>query len=71
MVAYVQHVHYIDTVFVSPETVQLKAWRDVLSCSLVKERLVCVAIDEAHCIAEWSVDMTLFLYPIFFFFTLG
>ena len=40
----------------SPETVQLKAWRDVLYCTLVKERLVWVAIDEAHCIVEWSVD---------------
>lgn len=49
-------IHYNnDTVFMSPETVQLKAWRDVFSCTLVKERLVCVAIDEAHCIAEWSV----------------
>ena len=41
----------------SPETVQMKAWRDVLSCTLVKERLVCVAIDEAHCIAEWFVTL--------------
>ena len=45
----------------SPETVPLKAWRDVLSCTLVKERLVCVAIDEAHCIAEWSVDKFMYL----------
>jgi superfamily II DNA helicase RecQ len=44
-----------DTVFMSPETVQLKAWRDVFSCTLVKERLICVVIDEAHCIAEWCV----------------
>ena len=61
-VVYVQHVYYIiDAVFVSPETVQLKAWRDILSCSLVKKRLVCVAVDEAHFIAKWSVGM--FLYP--------
>ena len=39
----------------SPETVQLRAWREVLSGRVMKERLVCVAIDEAHCIAEWSV----------------
>ena len=64
-VAYVQDVHYIiDAVFASPETVQLKAWRDILSCSLVKKRLVCVVIDEAHCVAEWSVGM--FLYPILY-----
>lgn len=65
-VAYVQHVHYIiDAVLASPKTVQLKAWRDVLSCSLVKERLVRVAINEVHYIAKWSVSMLL-LYPIFY-----
>ena len=39
----------------SPETVQQKAWREVLSGPIMKERLVCVAIDEAHCVAEWLV----------------
>lgn len=42
-------------VFMSPETVQQKAWREVLSGPIMKERLVCVAIDEAHCVAEWLV----------------
>ena len=39
----------------SLESVQMKAWREVLSGPIMKERLVCVAIDEAHCIPEWFV----------------
>ena len=42
-------------VFFSPETLQLPAWRKVISSETFKDRLVLVAIDEAHCVSEWLV----------------
>ena len=39
----------------SPESVQVREWRSVLSSEVLKERLVLVAVDEAHCISEWLV----------------
>ena len=41
----------------SPETLQVVEWRNVLSSRRYKERLVLVAVDEAHCISEWSVSI--------------
>ena len=41
-------------VFLSPESLQLPVWIDTLSNSVFKKRLALVAIDEAHCIVEWS-----------------
>ena len=42
-------------VFVSPETILSTEWRDLLSDSTVKRRIVMVAVDEAHCISEWLI----------------
>lgn len=42
-------------VFVSPETILSTEWRDLLSDSTVKRRIVMVAVDEAHCISECVV----------------
>lgn len=43
----------INVVFVSPEVIQSKSFREFLSNPLVKQRLAIVAVDEAHCISEW------------------
>ena len=42
-------------VFLSPEVLELPAWRKVLSNKTFNDRLAIVAVDEAHCIAEWLV----------------
>ena len=39
----------------SPETLQVREWRSVLSGEVFKEQIVVVAVDEAHCISEWLV----------------
>ena len=39
--------------FLAPEMLELSAWKKVLSSEVFKERLAIVAVDEAHCIAEW------------------
>ena len=52
-------------VFLSPESLQLPVWRDTLSNSVFKKRLALAAIDEAHCIVEWSgpfIFCTTFIY---------
>ena len=41
-------------VFLSPEALLTDAiWRDMLQGAVYKERLVGVAIDEAHCVKKW------------------
>ena len=45
----------IFVVFVAPEILELPAWKKVLTSKDFSDRLSVVAVDEAHCIAEWSV----------------
>ena len=33
----------------------MPVWRKVISSTTFKDRLVLVAIDEAHCVSEWLV----------------
>ena len=40
-------------VFMSPETAVRDPWRRIFSC----DKLVIVAFDEAHCIAEWLATL--------------
>ena len=44
-------------VFLSPELLQLLEWKKVMSSKVFSEKLAIVAIDEAHCIAEWLVEV--------------
>lgn len=48
---------HIDTilVFMSPETLQVREWRSVLSGEMFSKQVVVVAVDEARCISEWLV----------------
>ena len=46
-------VIWIILVFMSPETLQVREWRSVLSGKGFKKQVVLVAVDEAHCISEW------------------
>lgn len=43
-------------VFMSPETLQVREWRSVLSDEIFRKQIVVVAVDEAHCISEWLVS---------------
>ena len=41
-------------VFASPECMlAVKRWREYLTCEHIKENLIAVAFDEAHCISQW------------------
>jgi len=42
----------------SPETATSSPWRDIFCCPVIKQHLVLVAVDEAHCICEWWVLCT-------------
>ena len=42
--------------FLAPEILELPAWKKVLTSKAFNDRLCTVTVDEAHCIAEWSVD---------------
>ena len=46
-------------VFMSPETLQVREWRSVLSSEVFKKQVVLVAVDEAHCISEWLVRLSI------------
>ena len=50
----------IDTfvVFMSPETLQVREWRSVLSGEGFKKQVVLVTVDKAHCIPEWLVRVS-------------
>ena len=41
----------------SPEVAVAAKWRDMFTDPYVKQHLVLVAVDEAHCIHEWLVSM--------------
>ena len=49
-------------VFMSPECATSKPWCTVFEDKYVKKHLLLVAVDEAHCITDWSV--TIFVYFI-------
>jgi ATP-dependent DNA helicase RecQ len=40
-------------IYGSPECFLSSTWRGILSTSRFKDSLVCVAVDEAHCISQW------------------
>ena len=41
-------------IFMSPESLlNNKQWRDVLLSRVFTDNLVCIAIDEAHCVPKW------------------
>ena len=41
-------------VFISPESMLANdQWREVLLSDVYQSKLVCVAIDEAHCVPKW------------------
>ena len=39
--------------FVAPEVIVRAPWRGIFECPVFKQRLVLIAVDEAHCIPEW------------------
>ena len=41
--------------FTSPEAILCSAWRESVQSKDVTERVVAVAIDEAHCVSKWWV----------------
>ena len=46
-------------VFMSPEIAVSGEWRKMFDSAYVKQQLVLIAIDEAHCIPEWLVMLCL------------
>lgn len=45
-------------VFMSPETVASPEWRQLLAEPALQHRVCMVAIDEAHCVYEWLVQVS-------------
>lgn len=43
-------------IYISPERLQLKSFRDSLNSMQVNSKVCAVAIDEAHCVSEWGHD---------------
>jgi len=40
--------------FAAPEAiVGVKEWRDLLLSSPLRDRVVAIAVDEAHCVSKW------------------
>ena len=42
-------------VYITPESLMSRKWRQMLCTSLYTQRLKAVVIDEAHCIDKWFV----------------
>ena len=49
----------IPLVYSSPEAILSPKWRRTLTSKVWIERIIAVAIDEAHCIVEWLVILLL------------
>ena len=45
----------------SPEVAVSSEWRKMVDSDVVKQQLVLVAVDEAHCTPEWLVCSVLIL----------
>ena len=48
----------------SPETAVAAEWRRVFTNAYVKLKLALIAIDEAHCITEWSASYVCIMYGL-------
>lgn len=47
----------VQLVFVTPETIiENPTYRNMLLSSIYRKKLVCVAVDEAHCMKVWGTD---------------
>ena len=46
----------------SPETAVAAEWRRVFTNAYVKLKLALIAVDEAHCITEWSASYMCIMY---------
>ena len=51
-------------VFMSPEIAVVPPWRKIFKTPCFHENLCLVAIDEAHCIAEWYVANYLTVFAV-------
>ena len=52
---------YVLPVVMMPPEVATTSWRSVLEKQHVKKNLVLIAINEAHCICEWLVNIPLYI----------
>ena len=41
----------------SPESLQIPTWRKIISSKTFEDKLVLIAVDEAHCVSEWLVHL--------------
>ena len=47
----------VQVLYIGPELLMLNTlWRDMLTTPVYKENLVAFVVDEAHCVAKWSVQ---------------
>ena len=44
--------------FLSPESLFGGKWRAVISTDVYRDRVKVLAVDEAHCVVEWYVTLT-------------
>ena len=42
--------------FCAPEAILCSAWRETIQRKDLSERIVAVAVDEAHCVSKWRVN---------------
>lgn len=55
----ITYMYQLLVVFVSPEVALSSSFDSVVSLPFLKRNLVVVAVDEAHCIADWYMRMCL------------
>ena len=54
----------VQLLYISPESIPRNPqWREMLLSNVYRSNLMAIAVDEAHCIAQWSVTSNIYNNP--------
>ena len=58
-------------VYLSPSELATERWRNILESEIYQESLICVVVDEVHCVTEWGSSSSNKIIQLFVLFVCG